>query len=55
MFHLETASLRQGIRVAQTEEEVREIGVRLEEVKNELYILQCRVNVVEAQIMEREY
>jgi len=55
MYELETASLRQGIRDARSEAEVREIGLRLEEVKSELNYLQDRVNVVEALIREREY
>ena len=55
MYDLETLSLRQGIREATTEAEVREIGVRLEEVKTELDYLQNRLNVVTAQINDLEY
>ena len=55
MYYLETASLRQGIRDATSESEVREIGLRLEEMKLELQYLQDRVNVVEALIRELEY
>ena len=55
MYDLETLSLRQGIREATTEAEVREIGVRLEEVKTESDYLQNRLNVVTAQINDLEY
>jgi len=55
MYDLETLSLRQGIREATTEAEVREIGVRLEEVKTELDYLQSHVSVVAAQINDLEY
>ena len=55
MFDLETISLRNGLREATTEAEVREIGLRLEDVKTELDYLQNRVNVVEAQIRDLEY
>ena len=55
MYDLETLSLRQGIREANTEAEVHEIGVRLEEVKTELDYLQNRVNVVAVQIRDLEY
>ena len=55
MYDLETLSLRNGIREATTEAEVREIGLRLEDVKTELEYLQNRVNVVAAQIRDLEY
>jgi len=55
MYDLETANLRQSIRDATSEAEVREIGLRLEEVKSELKILQDRVNFVESLIRERLY
>ena len=55
MYDLETLSLRNGIREATSEAEVREIGLRLEDVKNELEYLQNRLNVVAAQICDLEY
>ena len=55
MYDLETLSLRNGIREATTEAEVREIGLRLEDVKTELEYLQNRLNVVAAQIPDLEY
>ena len=55
MYDLETLSLRNGIREATTEAEVREIGLRLEDVKTELEYLQNRLNVVAAQIRDLEY
>ena len=55
MYDLETLSLRNGIREATSEAEVREIGLRLEDVKTELEQLQNRLSVVAAQIRDLEY
>ena len=55
MHNLESLSLRNGIRDATTEEEIREIGLRLEDVKTELDVLQNRLDVVSAQIRDFLY
>ena len=55
MHNLESVSLRNGIRDATTEEEIREIGLRLEDVKTELDVLQNRLDVVSAQIRDFLY
>jgi len=52
MHNLESVSLRSGIRDATTEEEIREIGLRLEDVKTELDILQNRLDVVSARMRD---
>ena len=50
MHNLESVSLRNGIRDATNEEELREIGIRLEEVKIELDTLQSRFDLLTAQM-----
>lgn len=52
MHTLESVSLRNGIREATSEEELREIGVRLEEVKIELDTLQSRFDLLTARMHE---
>jgi len=55
MHNLESVSLRNGIRDATTEEEIREIGLRLEDVKTELDILQNRFDVLTARMRDLLY
>ena len=55
MHNLESLSLRNGIRDARTEEELREIGIRLEEVKTELDILQDRFDLLTARMHDILY
>jgi hypothetical protein len=55
MHTLESVSLRNGIREARSEEELREIGVRLEEVKIELDTLQSRFDLLTARMHEILY
>ena len=50
MHTLESVSLRNGIRDSKSEEELREIGTRLEEVKTELDILQQRFDLLTARM-----
>ena len=55
MHNLESVSLRNGIRDATNEEELREIGIRLEEVKRELDILQDRFDLLTARMHDILY
>ena len=55
MHTLESVSLRNGIRDATNEEELREIGVRLEEVKTELDTLQSRFDLLTARMHDILY
>ena len=55
MHTLESVSLRNGIRDAQSEEELREIGLRLEEVKRELDTLQSRFDLLTARMHDILY
>ena len=55
MHTLESVSLRNGIRDANNEEELREIGIRLEEVKIELDILQNRFDLLTARMHDILY
>ena len=55
MHNLESVSLRNGIRDATNEEELREIGIRLEEVKTELDILQNRFDLLTARMHDILY
>ena len=55
MYDLETLSLRNGIREATTAEEVHEIGLRLEDVKTELEVLQNRLEYIASRIHDIEY
>ena len=50
MHTLESVSLRNGIRDATNEEELREIGIRLEEVGRELNTLQDRFDLLTARM-----
>ena len=50
MHTLESVSLRNGIRDATNEEELREIGIRLEEVKIELDTFQSRFDLLTARM-----
>ena len=50
MHTLESVSLRNGIRDATSEEELREIGIRLEEVGRELNTLQDRFDLLTARM-----
>ena len=50
MHNLESVSLRNGIRDARNEEELREIGIRLEEVGRELNTLQDRFDLLTARM-----
>ena len=55
MHNFESVSLRNGIRDATTEEEMREIGLRLEDVKTELDILQNRFDALTARMRDLLY
>jgi len=55
MHTLESVSLRNGIRDAKNEEELREIGIRLEEVKTELDTLQSRFDLLTARMHDILY
>ena len=55
MHTLESVSLRNSIREANNEDELREIGVRLEEVKVELDTLQSRFDLLTARMREILY
>ena len=55
MHTLESVSLRNSIREANNEDELREIGVRLEEVKVELDTLQSRFDLLTARMNEILY
>jgi len=55
MHNLESVSLRNGIRDATAEEEIRDIGLRLEEVKTELDVLQNRLDLVSARMRDILY
>ena len=55
MHNLESLSLRNGIRDATNEEELREIGIRLEEVKTELDVLQDRFDLLTARMHDILY
>jgi len=50
MHTLESVSLRNGIRDATNEEELREIGIRLEEVGRDLNTLQDRFDLLTARM-----
>ena len=50
MHTLESVSLRNGIRDATNEEELREIGIRLDEVGRELNTLQDRFDLLTARM-----
>jgi hypothetical protein len=55
MHNLESVSLRNSIRDATNEEELREIGIRLEEVKVELDVLQSRFDLLTARMHDILY
>ena len=55
MHNLESVSLRNGIRDATNEEELHESGIRLEEVKTELDILQNRFDLLTARMHDILY